>query len=555
MEFIQVVEEDGDDPIELPTEDDGSLLLSTLQAQFPGACGLKYINEESKCFRGVRSNEGKFFPPYTETGWGTHIYHCVFPKENKRKSDDHLENSTAKTKRIESRARCTDLIVLGLPWKTTEESLRTYFETYGEVLMTQIKKDVNSGQSKGFGFVRFGSYDVQGRVLSTRHLIDGRWCEVKVPNSKGMVHQVPCKVFVGRCTEDINAEDLREYFSKFGEVTDVFIPKPFRAFSFVTFLDPDVAQSLCGEDHIVKGVSVHVSNAAPKAEQIRNSMQNFQTVGGRNAPGSNTLMGPHQDSMNYGDARGGGGGGGGGSIVDHPRNSFNNRGGGDNNGMNQNAILGMRGYGMNTNSYSGGGNNSFGNPLGNNMGGMNGNMLMGNNSGPGGPPMNRSDNMSGPYQRGNRGNYVNNHLVGPHGPHGGNSNSSWNNNHNRNLDMPNLQTLGINSQGPKPTSAAQNLNNSLGVGLNLNSLPMNPAIVAAALNQWSILGNQLQNQPQDQTGNFLSWMAHTNNAGNSNNMHGNNPNNKVNNNGNRSPSVNQPSTGSPCNDASQVMPY
>jgi len=43
------------------------------------------------------------------------------------------------------------------------------------------------------------------------------------------------------------------YFSKFGEVTDVFIPRPFRAFSFVTFLDPDVAQSLCGEDHIIKG--------------------------------------------------------------------------------------------------------------------------------------------------------------------------------------------------------------------------------------------------------------------------------------------------------------
>ena len=51
---------------------------------------------------------------------------------------------------------------------------------------------------------------------------------------------MPCKVFVGRCTEDINADDLRDYFSKFGEVTDVFIPKPFRAFSFITFLDPEV---------------------------------------------------------------------------------------------------------------------------------------------------------------------------------------------------------------------------------------------------------------------------------------------------------------------------
>jgi RNA recognition motif-containing protein len=51
---------------------------------------------------------------------------------------------------------------------------------------------------------------------------------------------VPCKVFVGRCTEEMTGEDLKEYFAKFGEVTDVFIPKPFRAFAFVTFLDPEV---------------------------------------------------------------------------------------------------------------------------------------------------------------------------------------------------------------------------------------------------------------------------------------------------------------------------
>lgn len=81
-------------------------------------------------------------------------------------------------------------------------------------------------------------------------------------------------MFVGRCTEDMTADDLKEYFSKFGEVTDVFIPKPFRAFSFVTFLDPDVAQSLCGEDHIVKGVSVFVSNAAPKSQDNRHHYNN-----------------------------------------------------------------------------------------------------------------------------------------------------------------------------------------------------------------------------------------------------------------------------------------
>lgn len=180
---------------------------------------------------------------------------------------------------METRLRCTDLIVLGLPWKSTEQSLREYFETFGEVLMAQIKKDLKSGQSKGFGFIRFATYEAQMRSLAQRHLIDGRWCEVKVPNSKeGMVQQVPCKVFVGRCTEDLTANDLRDYFTKFGEVTDVFIPKPFRAFSFVTFLDPEVAQSLCGEDHIIKGVSVHVSNAAPKNESQRNQNNNSNNM-------------------------------------------------------------------------------------------------------------------------------------------------------------------------------------------------------------------------------------------------------------------------------------
>lgn len=220
-------------------------------------------------------------------------------------------------------------------------------------------------------------------------------------------------------------------------------------------------------------------------------MQNYQGMG-RNSPGSNAAMGPGvPDSMNYGDARGGG---------DHPRGSYNNGGRGDVNAL-QNVLLNMRnaGFNMNPNSYSGGGasgNGSFGNPLSNNMGGNGGGGgMMGNNSGGGGGSgaMNRSDNMSGPYQRGNRGNYGNNQQGGSQH---GNSNAGWGSNQNRNLDMPNLQTLGINSQGPKNSQSAQNMNNALGVGLNLNSMPMNPAIVAAALSQWSMLGNQLQNQDQ-----------------------------------------------------------
>ncbi|XP_039955483.1 TAR DNA-binding protein 43 isoform X3 [Bactrocera tryoni] len=490
MDFVQVAEEEGEEPIELPAEEDGTLLLSTLQAQFPGSCGLKYRNEDTKAVRGVRSNEGRLYPPSSEDGWGSSVFFCVFPKENKRKSDDNLENSTAKTKRIETRLRCTDLIVLGLPWKTTEDSLREYFESYGEVLMAQVKKDMKSGQSKGFGFVRFGSYEAQMRVLSSRHLIDGRWCEVKVPNSKGMMHQVPCKVFVGRCTEDLTADDLRDYFSKFGEVTDVFIPKPFRAFSFVTFLDPEVAQSLCGEDHIIKGVSVHVSNAAPKSEQNRNSGQNQHnySYNSQSSIGSGLHMLHHQ-GLNASGSAGGGGGGGGGSSNNSSGRNGHQRSSNSNNMLSDGPMSGSSNngsYGMNGNGY-GGNNNGF------NSGGS----LGGSSSGLMGNSGNRSDGSITPYNRGNGGNYMNSRSMGPQ--HSSSGNMGWNNQTNRgHLDMPNLQALGINPQGPNPPNQGQNMNNPLGVGLNLNSLPMNPAIVAAALNQWSLLGNQLQNQSQDQ---------------------------------------------------------
>lgn len=273
---VLVVEEEGEEAVELPLEDDGTLSLSTLQAQFYGACGLKYRNPDNRAIRGVRLNDNKLHPFSVEAGWGNHIYICVFPKENKRKSDDKLENSTPKTKRIENRNRTTtDLIVLGLPWKTTEEGLREYFDVFGDLLVVQIKKDAKTGQSKGYGFIRFAKFESQMKALSKRHLIDGRWCDVKVPSSKDqMQHQMPSKIFLGRVTEDMTADDIREYFSKYGEVTDVFIPKPFRAFAFVTFIDPHVAQSLCGEDHLIKGASVYVSTASPRPEHNRNQQKN-----------------------------------------------------------------------------------------------------------------------------------------------------------------------------------------------------------------------------------------------------------------------------------------
>lgn len=200
------------------------------------------------------------------------------------------------------------MIALGIPWKTTDKLLREYFEKFGEVVMCQVKCDQKTGQSKGFGFVRFKSPESQLRVLAQRHNIDGRWCEVQIPSSKeGMVRDMPSKVFVGRITEDMSADDIKTYFDQFGEVTDVYIPKPFRSFCFVTFLEPDTADKLWTEDHIIKGVTVHVSDAAPKNSNPNNQRnQNYgnQNYGNSNNGGGRFDNGGPRGGNNYGNNQG-----------------------------------------------------------------------------------------------------------------------------------------------------------------------------------------------------------------------------------------------------------
>jgi len=48
---------------------------------------------------------------------------------------------------------------------------------------------------------------------------------------------ISSKIFVGRITEANTKEELKKYFEQFGDVDDVYIPTPFRAFAFVTFRD------------------------------------------------------------------------------------------------------------------------------------------------------------------------------------------------------------------------------------------------------------------------------------------------------------------------------
>ncbi len=136
-EWVAVVLDEGDEPIEIPTESDGTMFLTSVTAQFPGVIGLKFRNASTGNWRGVRCLDNVLYPP-SEDGWGSGTYVCTRQSQGqsqsqvkkeeaalKRKSENDTDGMSSKTQRVDGEedmeSSTCDLIILGLSWKATEQ--------------------------------------------------------------------------------------------------------------------------------------------------------------------------------------------------------------------------------------------------------------------------------------------------------------------------------------------------------------------------------------------------------------------------------------------------
>ncbi|KAK8717414.1 hypothetical protein V6N13_044683 [Hibiscus sabdariffa] len=71
------------------------------------------------------------------------------------------------------------------------------------------------------------------------------------------------KLFIKEISPEITETILKEHFSEYGEVKDVFIIAQ-KNISFVTFFDPSIAQQALQQEHIILGHKVEVKAAKPK---------------------------------------------------------------------------------------------------------------------------------------------------------------------------------------------------------------------------------------------------------------------------------------------------
>ncbi|GFQ08201.1 heterogeneous nuclear ribonucleoprotein 1 [Phtheirospermum japonicum] len=79
------------------------------------------------------------------------------------------------------------------------------------------------------------------------------------------------KLFVGGIAWETSEESFSRYFRKYGEITDSVIMldkisgRP-RGFGFITFADPEVAERVIHEDHVIDGRSVEVKRTVPRED-------------------------------------------------------------------------------------------------------------------------------------------------------------------------------------------------------------------------------------------------------------------------------------------------
>ena len=74
----------------------------------------------------------------------------------------------------------------GISFESTEETLRAYFSSFGDVDECTIMMDSNTGRSRGFGFVVFAEASQAEKALKDKdHSVDGKRIEVKRAEPKG----------------------------------------------------------------------------------------------------------------------------------------------------------------------------------------------------------------------------------------------------------------------------------------------------------------------------------------------------------------------------------
>lgn len=184
----------------------------------------------------------------------------------------------------------------GLPAEVTTDDLQDYFSVFGTVVDAFVMK------LRGFGFIEYEEESAgPAAVESGPHTLAGKEVSVKIAESReAMAHgksdhagpantgppDMPNKLFVGGLPRSCETLALKEYFEKYGRLTDVVV-MPSRGFGFVSFEDRDAFEEAMEHNgtHVIEGFAVSVKPADGHRPKPSGSFGNSGRVAGNGGYG------------------------------------------------------------------------------------------------------------------------------------------------------------------------------------------------------------------------------------------------------------------------------
>eukprot|EP00891_Asterochloris_glomerata_P000126 jgi/Astpho2/126/e_gw1.00004.19.1_t len=227
--------------------------------------------------------------------------------------------------------RTTRIFVARIPPTVQDAQFRSYFEQFGRVQDAYMPKDAFKQAHRGIGFVTYATAEPVEQVMSTAHSLHGQELAVdratpkekatlppshssnrlsqqlasafSPPHSSGQLPrpaaacvqvatpaqlrslalactcmwpadaQAGPRIFVGKLNKDTTEADVRDHFTRFGYVMDVYMPRDklnrseHRGFGFVTFETEAALQRVRSQaPHQIKGSVVAIDAAEPRKE-------------------------------------------------------------------------------------------------------------------------------------------------------------------------------------------------------------------------------------------------------------------------------------------------
>ncbi|CAN1321958.1 Heterogeneous nuclear ribonucleoprotein 1 [Linum perenne] len=159
------------------------------------------------------------------------------------------------------------IFIGGLARETTTAEFVEHFGKYGEITDSVIMKDRKTGQPRGFGFVTYADPSVVDQVIQDTHIIKDKQVEIKRTIPRGAAGSKDFrtkKIFVGGIPSAVTDDDLKEFFTQFGMVTEHQILRDHttnrsRGFGFVTFEEEDAVDELLTKGNRIEFAGTQVS--------------------------------------------------------------------------------------------------------------------------------------------------------------------------------------------------------------------------------------------------------------------------------------------------------